>query len=116
MVLSQETVRSRQLRRVQTIPEHELWSRVRNRQLSGLKFRRQYSIGVYIADFVCIKKKIVIEVDGGQHNSKISRAYDVRRTKYLENEGYSVIRFWNKEIMENIEGVLERTRSFLEQK
>src|SRR3989344_5282431 len=95
--ISLEITLARQLRRLQTVSEHELWCKLRNRQLEGEKFRRQQPIGFYIVDFVCIAKKIIIEVDGGQHNKKKSKKYDVARTKFLESQGYKVLRFWNNE-------------------
>ncbi len=76
---------------------------MRARQLGGFKFRRQATIGRYIPDFVCIEAKLVVEVDGGQHASDLDRV----RTKYLEQRGFNVLRFWNNEVLENPEGVLE---------
>ena len=78
---------------------------LRNFQVKGLKFRRQYPIGEYIVDFVCKDIKLIIELDGGQHNKEENIEYDKNRTLFLENKGYKVIRFWNNEIDNNIEGV-----------
>jgi very-short-patch-repair endonuclease len=108
--LSIEVVRSRQLRRIQTKEEHELWQLLRSRRLEGIKFRRQYVIGTFIVDFVSLKKKLIIEIDGRQHNKKTNKIYDISRTKFLESEGFKVLRFWNKEVLNNIEGVLEKIR------
>jgi len=102
------TGRARDLRRDQTPVEARLWSRLRNRQLDGFKFRRQLPIEGYIADFVCIDAKLVVELDGGQHAEQAE--YDARRTAALEAAGFDVLRFWNTDAFENIEGVLEMIR------
>jgi len=104
-------VRARQLRRLQTKPEYYLWQKLRNRQLEGVKFRRQVPIGNYIVDFVCFENKIIVEVDGGQHNRKTNKLYDNKRTLFLEYQGYIVLRFWNNEILENIDGVVNVIRA-----
>jgi len=96
--------RSRSLRRDATDAERELWQHLRNRQLAGAKFRRQVPIGRYIADFLCADARLIVEVDGGQH----SDATDAARTDWLEAQGFRVIRFWNHEVLTNIEGVLTR--------
>ena len=80
---------------------------LKNRQFHNLKFKRQYPIGNYIVDFVCVQAMIVIEIDGGQHNTSRGIEEDKKRTEYIESCGYNVIRFWNSEIYENIEGVLK---------
>ena len=90
--------------------ENKLWWRLRNFQ-TGYKFRRQQQIGKYIVDFVCLQKKLIIECDGGQHNEEA----DKERSKFLEQEGYKILRFWNNEINENIEGVLQTILSVLEE-
>ena len=95
--------RAIELRKEPTPAESKLWSRIRNDQL-GVTFRRQHAIGNYIPDFVCIEKKLIIELDGSQHLEQ--EEYDQERTKYLESQGYKVIRFWNNEAMNNIEGVI----------
>ena len=95
---------SRNLRKNMTPQEVKLWQYIKNEQL-GVKFRRQYSIdNKYIADFVCLEKKLIIEIDGGQHNDSFS---DVQRTFYIEKEGFKIIRFWNNEIDKNIEGCIK---------
>jgi very-short-patch-repair endonuclease len=71
-----------------------------------MKFRRQYPIGPYIADFCCTKERLIVEVDGGHHDEQLAR--DEERTAYLEREGYRVLRFWNNEVMSKLEGVFER--------
>jgi adenine-specific DNA-methyltransferase len=97
---------ARQLRKTQTDAERRLWQFLRNRSLAGCKFRRQHSVGPYICDFVCIDRQLVIEVDGGQHTSQAEQ--DEVRTAYLESKGYTVIRFWNHEVLTETEAVLER--------
>ena len=96
--------RARQLRRDQTDVESKLWSRLRARQLSGAKFRRQYPIGAFIADFCCYERRLVIELDGG-HHAELGDA-DQSRTDFFVSQGYRVLRFWNNEVIENIDGVL----------
>lgn len=86
-----------------TPAERRLWSRIRNDQL-GVNFRRQHAIGKYIPDFVCIENKLIIELDGSQHLEQ--QEYDKERTKYLESLGYRVMRFWNNDVMNNLESVL----------
>ncbi|HXD11598.1 MAG TPA: endonuclease domain-containing protein [Anaerolineales bacterium] len=92
-----------QLRKKSTPAEHKLWSRIRNDQL-GVTFRRQHAVGNYIPDFCSPKAKLIIELDGSQHLEQ--EAYDEDRTKYLESLGYKVIRFWNNDVMNNIDGVI----------
>lgn len=101
---------ARALRKNQTSAERLLWSKLRNRQLEELKFRRQEQIGRYIADFICFEKKLIIELDGGQHNEDVNKIRDAERTKWLQKEGYQVLRFWDNEIFINLEGVLEKVR------
>ncbi len=71
-----------------------------------MKFRRQESIGIYIVDFVSFEKKLIVEIDGGQHNIEENKANDKIRTQWLESQGFRVIRFWNNEVFTNLEGVL----------
>lgn len=94
---------SRQLRQNMTDAEKTLWYRLRRRQLDGAHFRRQHPISPYIVDFACIEARLVIELDGGQHcNSN----YDVKRDMLLANKGWRVLRFWNTQLNENMDGVL----------
>ena len=95
---------ARQLRSEMTVAESHLWRRLRARQIHGLKFRRQHPVGNYILYFACIDAKLAIEVDGGQHNDMSIN--DGQRTAWLETQGWKVLRFWNNEILQNIEGVL----------
>ncbi len=104
--ISAKTTRARQLRRCLTDAESRLWSHLRARQLRGVKFRRQQPLGPYIVDFCSLDPKLVIEIDGGQHAEEIER--DAIRTTALEQMGYRVIRFWNNEVLQNIEGVCQR--------
>ena len=97
-------VKAKRLRRDLTVSERKLWSVLRNAQLGGAKFRRQQPIGPFIADFVCQDCRLIVEADGGQHAES---ATDVRRTAFLEEKGYRVLRFWNNDILENVEGVAQ---------
>jgi very-short-patch-repair endonuclease len=94
---------ARRLRRDATDVERKLWQQLRNRQLGGLKFRRQATVGGHIADFLCAEKRLIVELDGGQH----SQEADAARTAHLEELGYRVIRFWNNEVNDNLDGVLQ---------
>jgi very-short-patch-repair endonuclease len=94
------------LRTNSTDAEKRLWQALRNRQLQGYKFRRQHSIPPYVVDFVCLEHRLIIELDGGQHAE--AEGYDARRTIFLKELGYKVLRFWNNELFENTQGVLER--------
>jgi adenine-specific DNA-methyltransferase len=94
--------RNKDLRKNSTPQEVILWSRIRAKRLKGLKFRRQYLIGKYIVDFICIEKKLIVELDGWQHKEENQERYDKERTKYLKRNGYKIIRFWNNEINDNL--------------
>ena len=95
---------ARKLRRNSTPAEALLWRRLRARQLDGIKFRRQQLIGNFIVDFVCFEKRIVIELDGGQHAITKSRDNDMDR--WLADQGFVIMRFWNNDVFENLDGVL----------
>jgi very-short-patch-repair endonuclease len=97
---------ARKLRSESTDAEKKLWLRLRGRRLESWKFRRQVGMGHYIVDFFCLKAKLIIEVDGGQHDWE--RAKDDVRTRYLEGLGFRVIRFWNNDVLMNTDGVLEQ--------
>jgi very-short-patch-repair endonuclease len=97
--------RAKRLRIDMTDAERLLWSRLRRKQLHGHMFRHQAPIPPYIVDFACLTIKLVIEVDGGQHN--VNKVADDRRTAWLESQGYKVMRFWNNEVLQNLDGVLE---------
>jgi very-short-patch-repair endonuclease len=96
---------AKNLRRRSTDAERLLWRHLRGKQLAGYKFRRQEPLGDYIVDFVCFSKKIVIEVDGGQH--AIEDDNDLKRDNWLQEQGFKVLRFWNTEVLANIEGIIE---------
>ena len=104
--------RRRELRRSQTDAEKAFWARVRNKQFLGMKFFRQYGVGPYILDFYCPAIKLAVELDGGQHNQDENREYDAARSAYLKANGIEVIRYWNNEVLCEIDGVLTQ----LEQK
>jgi very-short-patch-repair endonuclease len=97
--------RARKLRREQTEAEARLWAQLRAHRLFGAKFHRQFPIGDFIADFCCCEKRSVIELDGGQHVDQA--AADSKRSSLLEERGFTVLRFWNIQVFENLEGVLE---------
>ena len=96
---------ARALRSNMTDAEVRLWQSLRMRQLKEARFRRQHAIGPYIVDFCAPRKKLIIEIDGGQHVEQA--AYDAKRTAFLEQKGYRVLRFWNHEVLGNLDGVLE---------
>lgn len=104
--------RARALRKNMTEAENRMWYYLRNRRLAGYKFVREHVIGNYIADFVCREKKLIIEVDGGQHMDAV--VYDQQRTHNLIIYGYRVLRVWNHEVNQNIAGVMEQILSLLE--
>ena len=102
---------ARGLRRRQTDAERRLWARLRDRRLLGAKFTRQVPIGPYIVDFCCRERKVIVELDGGQH--AIRTASDAGRTAFLEGLGYRVLRFWDNEALGNTDGMLERNAQAL---
>jgi very-short-patch-repair endonuclease len=87
-----------------TDAEHRLWSMLRDRRMSAFKFRRQFVIDPYIVDFVCFERRLIIEADGSQHTES---EYDQRRDEFLRSQGFSVLRFWNNDVLENAAGVFE---------
>ena len=101
---------AKRLRTNMTDAEHKLWAQLRNRRLKGFKFVRQHPIGPYIADFACRQADLVIELDGGQHAAS---ERDVIRTKTLNQYGYEVIRFWNNDVLKNLDGVLQAIANHL---
>jgi len=105
--------RCKKLRRNSTPQEIIFWSRARAKRFKGLKFKRQYPIGKYIVDFVCLDKKFIVEIDGWQHKEENQERYDQGRTKFLEDSGFKVLRFWNNEINDNLEGVFLKIEEFL---
>jgi len=102
---------ARELRKNATEAEKLFWQKIRNKQLAGIKFRRQQPIGPYVVDFVSFEKGLVIELDGGQH--AVDKEKDRERDLWLNSRGLEVLRFWNNEVFENMEGVLEVVRKRL---
>jgi very-short-patch-repair endonuclease len=98
---------ARLLRTNATDAERQLWRILRCRQLKGFKFHRQAAIGKFVVDFVCFDRKLIIELDGGQHNEAIIKNYDMARTGWLESQEFRVIRFWNYDIFESEDSVAE---------
>ena len=94
---------TRELRKNPTDAERRLWARLRRRQIEGRQFRRQAPIGRYIVAFVCFARKLIVEVDGGQH----SLDRDAERARWLEGEGFRVLRFWNNDVLGNTDAVVE---------
>ena len=107
------TERARELRAQATEAERRLWSRLRAHQLDGHKFRRQYPIGQYIADFACRAEHLVVELDGGGHGNDKAELEDAERTAYLEKCGYGVLRFWNPDVLRDTDHVVEVIRAAL---
>ena len=97
--------RARTLRRNMTEAERRVWQILRSLQMKGYKFRRQVPIGRYIADFVCHEARLVVEIDGGQHDH--SSPQEAERSGFLQDEGYRILRFWNNEVLANLDGVPE---------
>ena len=97
--------RARRMRKYFTDDELRLWQLLRNRNLKAFKFRRQHPLGPYVADFVCLEKRLVIEVDGGQHQQQ--SGYDAKRTAKLETAGYRVLRFWDNDVLSRSENVMQ---------
>jgi len=106
-------VRARALREAPTDAESLLWFHLRDRRLANHKFRRQRPIGPYFADFACLEAMLVVELDGGQHVE--AATYDERRTRFMENQGYRVLRFWNNEVLMQTDAVRERILQALQE-
>jgi very-short-patch-repair endonuclease len=101
-----QVARSRKLRSTLTDAEQLLWRHLRMKQIAGVKFRRQHPVGRYVVDFACLAKRLAIEVDGGQHAE--NQKHDRQRDADLMQQGFRVLRFWNNEVLGNIEGVMEK--------
>jgi very-short-patch-repair endonuclease len=101
------TVFAKELRAGATDAERILWAQLRAKRLGGYKFRRQHRIGKYIVDFVCLERRVVIELDGGQHATPDGMEHDRVRDNWLKKEGYTVLRFWDNEVLQNIKGAIE---------
>ena len=102
--------RGKELRHNETQAEQIVWSWLRGNKLSGVKFRRQQPVGQYIVDFVSFNKKLIIEIDGGQHSLEGNKENDGARTAWLESQGFRVLRFWNNDVSSNLDGVIIRIR------
>ena len=107
------TSKAKDLRKQSTDAETVLWNLLRNRQLMGYKFHRQAPIGKYIVDFLCFERKLVVELDGGQHQEQAN--YDAGRTGILESRGYRVIRSWNNLVLDDTDAVLQAVLIALEE-
>ena len=102
---------SRELRKEPTPAETILWAHLRGTQLLGINIRRQHAIGQYVPDFFSSKMKLIIELDGSHHLEQ--QSYDKQRTEYFESQGYKVIRFWNEDVLNNIEDALDKIKTAL---
>lgn len=98
----------KELRKNQTEVEKIVWSRIRSRQICNSRFVRQYSVGPYILDFYCPKQRLAIELDGSQHGEEKNMEYDKDRNEYLKGVGIKTLRFWNNEVFNNLNSVLDR--------
>jgi very-short-patch-repair endonuclease len=99
---------TRILRKESTLWERKLWNVLRNRKIKNAKFRRQFKIGNFVVDFCCLEGKLIVELDGSQHNKPKNKEYDQKRQKYLESLRFKILRFWNNEIDNNLSGVVDR--------
>ena len=97
--------RSRELRKNLTEADQKLWHKLRNKQINAHKFRRQFILGNYIVDFICLDKRLIIELDGGQHMDNVD--YDSKRDEWLKKQNFIVLRFWNNQVLNEIDSVLE---------
>ena len=105
---------ARELRKNPTEAEQRLWQQLKRRQIASVKFRRQQPIRPFIVDFVCFERRVIVEVDGGQHAKQVP--YDEKRTCWLEAQGYRVLRFWNNEVLANTEAVAQAILDAVEER
>lgn len=108
LMKAKNTSKSKELRKNQTPWESKVWYYLRKKNFSNLKFKRQVPIGEFIVDFCCQRLRLIIELDGGYHADTAQRMKDFKRDKWMKNKGYTILRFWNNEVDNNIEGVLEK--------
>ena len=101
------TVTAKQLRKNSTDAERALWRALRSRQLGGYKFRRQQPLGPFIVDFVCLESRLIVEVDGGQHDHTAQKVMDQARTDWLQMRGFRVLRFWDHEVLTQLDAVAQ---------
>jgi len=94
---------AKRMRHKMTDAELKLWNELRAHRLEGLGFRRQHPVGPYIVDFACVEHRLIVEVDGSQHADDVDAEYDAKRTKYLELQGWTVIRFWNDDVLKDLD-------------
>lgn len=104
---------ARNLRSHMTLPEQQLWAALRKRQVEGFRFRRQMPLWRYIADFVCLEARLVIELDGNHHRDPEQYAYDRERDQWMQQQQFHVLRFWNEQIIQELDSVLHRIRQAL---
>ncbi|QYJ01254.1 endonuclease domain-containing protein [Thalassovita mediterranea] len=105
-----KTKLARSMRKAPTSAEAKLWTRLRRRQIADCRFRRQHPVGPFVADFACVERKVIVEVDGATHSTEAEWAYDRKRTELLEAEGWKIVRASNVEVYGNLDGVLEAIR------
>jgi very-short-patch-repair endonuclease len=108
------TGKARELRNNPTDAERRVWEKLKRRQIDAAKFRRQQPIGPFIVDFVCFERRVIVEVDGGQHTEQLH--YDEHRTRWLEAQGYVVLRFWNNDVLANTEAVAQAVLDAVKQR
>ena len=101
------TVTAKQLRKNSTDAERALWRMLRSRQLGGYKFRWQHPLGSFVVDFVCLESRLIVEVDGGQHNDTAQKVMDQARTDWLQMRGFRVLRFWDHEVLTQLDAVAQ---------
>jgi len=109
----QSSVFARDLRKNMSEAEHKLWAHLRMKNLNGYRFRRQHPIGPYIADFVCVREKLVVEVDGATHSTDAEIAHDQRRSKFLTNKGWAISCYSNENVFKHIDDVLDDINAHL---
>jgi very-short-patch-repair endonuclease len=109
-----DTKSARELRSNLTDAERRRWQKLKRRQIAGVKFRRQQPIGHFIVDFVCFERRVIVEVDGGQHAEQLH--YDQQRTRWLEAQGYRVLRYWNNDVLANTEAVAQAVLDAVEKR
>jgi very-short-patch-repair endonuclease len=106
----------RRLRKNATDAERKLWTILQSKRMAGLRFCRQYSVGPYILDFYCLERRLAVEVDGGQHADVRGQEHDAQRDRYLRELNIRVIRFWDNDVLQNIEGIGERIKEEVEER